>query len=123
MAFLELDHVSVVFPAVQGLLSARKSAPVVAVDGVSLSVEKGEILGLVGESGCGKSTLSRTVMLLQKPTEGRIFLEGEELTALSASEVRKRRPDFQMVFPGPLCFPEPPFYGICNIKGGVAEPP
>lgn len=45
MAFLELDHVSVVFPAVQGLLSARKSAPVVAVDGVSLSVEKGEILG------------------------------------------------------------------------------
>ena len=47
MAFLELDHVSVVFPAVQGLLSARKSAPVVAVDGVSLSVEKGEILGWV----------------------------------------------------------------------------
>ena len=46
MAFLELDHVSVVFPAVQGLLSARKSAPVVAVDGVSLSVEKGEILGV-----------------------------------------------------------------------------
>ena len=45
MAFLELDHVSVVFPAVQGLLSARKSAPVVAVDGVSLSVEKGEIHG------------------------------------------------------------------------------
>ena len=90
MAFLELDHVSVVFPAVQGLLSARKSAPVVAVDGVSLSVEKGEILGLVGESGCGKSTLSRTVMLLQKPTEGRIFLEGEEFTK-SGSAVRISR--------------------------------
>ena len=78
MAFLELDHVSVVFPAVQGLLSARKSAPVVAVDGVSLSVEKGEILGLVGESGCGKSTLSRTVMLLQKPTRSEERRVGKE---------------------------------------------
>ena len=116
MAFLELDHVSVVFPAVQGLLSARKSAPVVAVDGVSLSVEKGEILGLVGESGCGKSTLSRTVMLLQKPTEGRIFLEGEELTALSASEVRKRRPDFQMVFQDPYASLNPRFTVYATLK-------
>ena len=109
-------HVSVVFPAVQGLLSARKSAPVVAVDGVSLSVEKGEILGLVGESGCGKSTLSRTVMLLQKPTEGRIFLEGEELTALSASEVRKRRPDFQMVFQDPYASLNPRFTVYATLK-------
>lgn len=116
MAFLELDHVSVVFPAVQGLLSARKSAPVVAVDGVSLSVEKGEILGLVGESGCGKSTLSRTVMLLQKPTEGRIFLEREELTALSASEVRKRRPDFQMVFQDPYASLNPRFTVYATLK-------
>jgi len=116
MAFLELDHVSVVFPAVQGLFSARKSAPVVAVDGVSLSVEKGEILGLVGESGCGKSTLSRTVMLLQKPTEGRIFLEGEELTALSASEVRKRRPDFQMVFQDPYASLNPRFTVYATLK-------
>ena len=116
MAFLELDHVSVVFPAVQWLLSARKSAPVVAVDGVSLSVEKGEILGLVGESGCGKSTLSRTVMLLQKPTEGRIFLEGEELTALSASEVRKRRPDFQMVFQDPYASLNPRFTVYATLK-------
>ena len=116
MAFLELDHVSVVFPAVQGLLSARKSAPVVAVDGVSLSVEKGEILGLVGESGCGKSTLSRTVMLLQKPTEGRIFLEGEELTALSSSEVRKRRPDFQMVFQDPYASLNPRFTVYATLK-------
>ena len=116
MDFLELDHVSVVFPAVQGLLSARKSAPVVAVDGVSLSVEKGEILGLVGESGCGKSTLSRTVMLLQKPTEGRIFLEGEELTALSASEVRKRRPDFQMVFQDPYASLNPRFTVYATLK-------
>ena len=122
MAFLELDHVSVVFPAVQGLLSARKSAPVVAVDGVSLSVEKGEILGLVGESGCGKSTLSRTVMLLQKPTEAAFFWKGrvDGSFRIRSQEAPSGFPDG---FPGPLCFPEPPFYGICNIKGGVAEPP
>lgn len=116
MAFLELDHVSVVFPAVQGLLSSRKPAPVVAVDGVSLSVERGEILGLVGESGCGKSTLSRTVMLLQKPTEGRILLEGEDLTALSQSEVRKRRPDFQMVFQDPYASLNPRFTVYATLK-------
>ena len=70
----------------------------------------------MGESGCGKSTLSRTVVLLQKPTEGRIFLEGEELTALSASEVRKRRPDFQMVFQDPYASLNPRFTVYATLK-------
>ncbi len=72
-----------------------------AVDGVSLSIEKGEILGLVGESGCGKSTLSRTVMQLQPATGGQVILDGEELTALQKDEVRQRRLDFQMIFQDP----------------------
>lgn len=117
MAFLELDHVSVVFPAVQGMLSSRKPASRRGGGrGIPFPVEKGEILGLVGESGCGKSTLSRTVMLLQKPTEGRIFLEGEELTALSPSEVRKRRPDFQMVFQDPYASLNPRFTVYATLK-------
>ncbi len=116
MAFLELDNVSVVFPAVGGMFSARKTASVAAVDGVSLSVEKGEILGLVGESGCGKSTLSRTIMQLKKPPAGRFVLEGERLPALSASEVRRRRPDFQMVFQDPYASLNPRFTVFSALK-------
>ena len=71
------------------------------MDGVSLELEKGEILGLVGESGCGKSTLSRTVMQLIPPTSGKIVLDGEVLADLSPGEMRRRRLDFQMVFQDP----------------------
>ncbi len=120
MSFLELDDVRVVFPAVGGMFSARKSAPVAAVDGVSLSVEKGEILGLVGESGCGKSTLSRTIMQLQKPTAGRIILEGEELTALRPAVVRRRRPDFQMVFQDPFASLNPRFTVFSTLKEALS---
>ena len=90
--------------------------PVHAVQNATFELRRGEMLGLAGESGCGKSTLSRTVMLLQKPTEGRIFLEGEELTALSASEVRKRRPDFQMVFQDPYASLNPRFTVYATLK-------
>ncbi len=82
------------------MLSSRRET-VKAVNGVSLEIEKGEILGLVGESGCGKSTLSRTLMQLIPPTSGSIILDGENLSALSHSEVRSRRLDFQMVFQDP----------------------
>lgn len=80
-----------------------------AVDDVSLSVERGRILGLVGESGCGKSTLSRAIMQLQPLTAGSIELDSTNLSALSAAEVRRRRLDFQMVFQDPYASLNPRF--------------
>ena len=101
MSYLELQEVAVHFPARGGVVKA--------VDGVSLALEKGEVLGLVGESGCGKSTLSRAIMQLQPLSSGRIVLDGEELSSLSGREMRRRRPDFQMVFQDPYASLNPRF--------------
>jgi len=101
MPFLELQAIKTHFPARGGLGFKKHTAPVKAVDGIDLSLEKGEILGLVGESGCGKSTLSRTIMQLITATSGAVILDSENLSTLPRSEVRKRRLDFQMIFQDP----------------------
>ena len=77
------------------------SEPVRAVNGVTLSVEPGESLGLVGESGCGKSTLARTVVGLESPTEGTVRFKGQQLPNASRSELKTLRKDLQMVFQDP----------------------
>ncbi len=100
MSHLELQHLTRHFIRREGWPVPRKSV-VRAVDDVSLAIEKGEILGLVGESGCGKSTLSKLVMQLLAPTAGSVVLEGKRLAGLSPREVRKRRRDFQMIFQDP----------------------
>mgnify|MGYP000890516470 CR=1 FL=1 len=72
-----------------------------ALDAVSLTVEAGEIFGVVGESGCGKSTLARLAMALDRPTSGQVFFDGEDLCALPRKELMRRREHFQMVFQDP----------------------
>jgi len=82
--------------------SLLQPAPVVeALRGVSFTVQAGRSLGIVGESGSGKSTLARQVMALEAPTEGRVTLLGSDLHALSPTELRDARRDFQMVFQDP----------------------
>jgi peptide/nickel transport system ATP-binding protein len=72
-----------------------------AVDGVSFEVQKGEVLGLVGESGCGKTTLGRALLRLVEPTGGRIAYEGIDWTGLEASALKRRRSQIQLIFQDP----------------------
>ncbi len=98
---LELRDVKTHFPIAQGFLFKRLIGTVKAVDGVSLSIGRGEVVGLVGESGCGKSTLARTIMQLLPTTAGTVVLEGRNLTTGSLDSVRRARRDLQMVFQDP----------------------
>ena len=88
------------FPIYKGVFS-RVGGHVYAVDGVSFHIGRGETLGLVGESGCGKSTVGRTVLKLLEPTEGRIRLDGEDITGLDAAAMMPYRQRMQMIFQDP----------------------
>ncbi|HEY7208504.1 MAG TPA: ABC transporter ATP-binding protein [Gaiellaceae bacterium] len=101
-ALVELDDLRVWFPIKSGLVLDRHVGDVRAVDGVSLTIERGETLGLVGESGCGKSTVGRTILRLYQPTGGRILFDGQDITALSEQDIRPLRRRMQMVFQDPF---------------------
>ncbi|HMA59670.1 MAG TPA: ATP-binding cassette domain-containing protein, partial [Halanaerobiales bacterium] len=80
-----------------GGIFTRSNEVVKAVDGLNFDIYQGETLGLVGESGCGKSTTGRLLLRLLEPTEGKIFFEDYELTALSGKPLKEKRKDIQIV--------------------------
>ena len=99
-ALVELEHATKHFPVKQGVFS-RARGHVHAVEDVTLTVRKGETLGIVGESGCGKSTTARLMLRLLDPTAGSIRFEGREITKLSQRRLRPLRREMQMIFQEP----------------------
>ncbi|HET8591108.1 MAG TPA: oligopeptide/dipeptide ABC transporter ATP-binding protein [Nakamurella sp.] len=104
---LEVQDLKVHFPIKRGVLIDRTVGYVYAVDGVSLSVRRGETYGLVGESGCGKTTLGRGILRLTEPTSGRVLFDGTDIAGLSRSQLRAARRRMQMVFQDPLSSLDP----------------
>jgi oligopeptide/dipeptide ABC transporter ATP-binding protein len=105
---LELRDLEVHFPGPKPPLFRREGRPAVrAVDGVSLTVHRGETLGLVGESGCGKSTLGLAALRLVEPTGGTVVFDGQDVTAMGARELRRLRRRAGMVFQDPYASLDP----------------
>ena len=101
------------FPVRSGSLRRASSEHVHAVDGVSLAVDPGETLGIVGESGCGKSTLGRLLVRLETPTSGKVIFDGVDITGHSRNALRPFRREMQIVFQDP--------YGSLNPRKRVAQ--
>ena len=119
---MKADHVKVYFKG------KKKGQTVKAVDDVSFEIMRGETFGVVGESGCGKSTLGRTLIRLQQPTDGHIYLNGTDIAGLKGAQLKEMRKEAQIIFQDPSACLNPrrtikqilmePFE-IHNLKGKI----
>lgn len=106
---LELQDVNTYFRVPQGILKA--------VNGVNLTIYKGETVGLVGESGCGKSTLGKTIMRLYKPESGKVLYQGRDIWSYKGKEKKSYAKNVQMIFQDPYACLDP----LCVVSDIVAE--
>ena len=122
---LRLEHVSVQFP-VKNDFPFQKKRFVKAVTDVSVDIYPGETFGVVGESGCGKSTLANTTLGMQRVDSGKIFFDGQELTAMTPKQLKEARRSMQMIFQDPFSSLNPRFSVFdlvsepLRIKGGYS---
>ena len=107
------EHVIVYFKG-----KNKRSGTVKAVDDISFEIMRGETFGVVGESGCGKSTLGRTLIRLLKPTDGHIYLEGQDIAALKGPELKQMRKKAQIIDQDPSACLNP----IITVKQILMEP-
>jgi ABC-type oligopeptide transport system ATPase subunit len=118
VSLVEIHDLSKVFPLGESIFGGGAKGEVRAVDGVSLTIESGETLGLVGESGSGKSTLGRLVLRLIEPTSGQVFFEEKDLTSAGRRELRRLRRDMQIIFQDPFGSLDPRM----RVADVIAEP-
>jgi peptide/nickel transport system ATP-binding protein len=120
-ALLEIEDLVVRYPLPRGIFGAlarRDALSVQAVDGVTLSLEEGELVALVGESGCGKTTLAQAVLRLVDPVSGVLRYEGRDITRLGPRELRPLRREIQIVYQDPYESLDPRF----RVRSAVEEP-